>query len=171
MFLDKKSLPLAFALALFFTLVIPILVPGLTFYFFAPVVVIAMYQKSRLGACWVAFGCGVILDILYAQDRFGPFIASFMVATIVIYSQKRHFFADTLITLPVMTYLFSLAVTAFQLLLIAGMERSVNISFKWIVTDLIFMPMLDGIFAFLIFIAPAFLFGIKPRRGEEYFAE
>lgn len=171
MLLDKKRLLYVFLVALLLTLFTPVIFPALRLLFFAPVVVIAIYQRSLIGACWVALGCGLILDLLYAQDRFGPYTLSLVAATPIIYFQKRHFFADKLVTLPIMTFLYSVAVTSIQLVYIAAVERSVYFSMSWVITDLVLLPVLDSFVAFVLFIAPSFLLGNKPRKGEEYFAE
>lgn len=171
MFLDKKSLKRLFLAALFFTLFVPIILPGFQIYFLAPVVVVAIYQKSRLGVCWIAMGCGLIMDLLYAQDRFGPYTISFMGAAMLVYPQKRHFFADNWMTLPIMTYLYSFAIAILQFLYVKGFERGVNISLSWALIDMVLLPILDSIIAFTLFAVPSLLVGSRPRRGEEYFAE
>ncbi len=144
---------------------------GYQFLFLAAVVVVAIYQKPLVGACWIALGCGLIMDLLYAQDRLGPYTVSFVVATALIYNQKKHFFADNLMTMPVMCLLFSVAATLTQLFYIMAMERSISLSVSWVFVDLLILPTLDGLIAFALFIAPAFLLGFRPRKGEEYFAE
>lgn len=171
MFLDKKKLLAVFLIALVLTLFVPVIFPSLRLLYLAPVVIVAIYQRSVIGACWVALGCGLILDLLYAQDRFGPYTTSFVIATVLIYSQKRHFFADNLITLPIMTFLFSVAASFVQFIYVAAMERSVHLSVAWIFTDLLILPVLDSLVGFVLFIVPSFLLGYKPRKGEEYFAE
>lgn len=116
-------------------------------------------------------GCGLIMDLLYAQDRFGPYTISFVGAAMLVYPQKRNFFADNLMTLPIMTFLYSLGIATLQFLYVKGFERSVHISMSWAVIDLILLPILDGLVAFLLFVAPSLLLGRKRRSGEEYFAE
>lgn len=170
MFLDKKNLLKLFFAALTLTLFAPVVVPGYPIYFLAPVIVVALYQKSLLHVCWIAMGCGVILDLLYAQDRFGPYTISFVTAAVIVYAQKRHFFADSLTTLPIMTFLFSFSVGLLQFAYVKIFERSVSITFGWGLTDLLILPMLDCVAALVLFILPSLVLGNKPRRGEEYFA-
>ncbi|WP_166158657.1 MULTISPECIES: hypothetical protein [unclassified Neochlamydia] len=70
----------------------------------------------------------------------------------MIYPQKRHFFADHLSTLPIMTFLFSFTITFFQVIFLYILGTPLSIGMRWIVSDLFVMPLGDALFAFLYFI-------------------
>lgn len=99
----------------------------------------------------------------------GLYAVSFCLTTAVLYGQRRNFFADSLSTLPLMTYFFSSLSTLVQLLLLYSFGQGVMISWDWFLTDLIYMPALDALYAFSFFILPAVIFGRPQRRGKDYF--
>ena len=86
-----------------------------------------------------------------------------------IYQQKRHFFADSLSTLPVMTFLFSSLSSFFLGILLYNIELINIFSWRWIATDLLLMPLVDAAYAFCLFILPPLLIGKPRRKGKDYF--
>lgn len=171
MFLDKKRLQYIFLTALILTLFFPIFFAGFPIFFLAPVIVISIYQRSAIGACWIALACGLVQDLLYSPDRFGPYTLSLVISTAVLYPQRRHFFADNLTTLPIMTYLLSALAALLQIGYVMVMEKTFFFSVQWLIADVFILPLVDSIAAFGLFIAPFLLFGARPRKGEDYFTE
>jgi len=128
-----------------------------------------MYQKRLQTCLWYAFAGGLILDLLSSSPRLGMYAFAFCTASLVLYPQRRNFFADSLSTLPIMTFAFSSLSTLVLATLFYVIEMQNMFSGKWIFTDLIAMPVADGAYAFVVFVLPALLFGKRIRRGKEYF--
>ena len=167
--LDQKRLDLTFLFSLFLTLMIPSLFPNIKVSFFAPFLIMACYKKTLSDCLWLAFLCGLILDLLSSNTRLGIHALNFCFAVMVLYPQKRNFFADSLSTLPIMTYLFSGVSSLFMVLLLYSLEMMNMLSWHWLLTDVILMPAVDACYAFCCFILPALIFGRRRRRGKDYF--
>lgn len=167
--LSLKRLDAAFIVCLLIALTVPLLFPALRLTFFAPFLIICCYRKTLTKCLWLALLCGVIIDLLSSYTRFGLFSLDYCVSLLILYPQRRNFFADSVSTLPIMTFFFAIISTLIMALLLYSIE-SINIfSWGWAFTDLLIMPFIDGIYAFLVFTFPALLFGKPARRGRDYF--
>lgn len=169
--LDKKNLKLIFLICLLLTLFSPTLVPQLRLTFFAPFLIMACYQKTLLSSLWLAVMCGLILDLLVAHSHFGLCALDFCLTIALIYPQRRNFFADSLGTLPAMTFFFASISALIMGVLLYNVEMENVFSWPWVLTDLVLMPMGDAGYAFICFILPALLFGKQRRRGKDYFLQ
>lgn len=167
--LDQKRLDVAFAICLLLTLGLPALFPNIRLTFFAPFLIIACYKASLKKCLWIALLCGVIVDLLSSYTRFGLYSLDYCATLFILYPQRRNFFADSLSTLPIMTFLFALLSTLLMALLLYSIETINVFSWGWVFTDLLMMPAVDGFYAYFIFILPALLFGKRRRAGKEYF--
>lgn len=167
--LEQKNLTLSLVFVLFLTLSIPTLFPHMRLLFFAPFLIIVYYKKSFLASLWTSLFCGLFLDLLSSHTHLGFHATSYCLSTALLYSQRRNFFADSLSTLPLMTYFFSSIATLFQMGLMHFFEQRIQFSWEWVMTDLVYMPGLDALYAFACFILPARCFGKRPRRGRDYF--
>jgi rod shape-determining protein MreD len=167
--LENKSLIGVFVITLFFLLSMPILLPSWRLLFFAPFLVVIYYQKSYTVSLWVSFLCGLFVDLLSSDRHLGMHAIDYSIATWLLYPQRRHFFAENLSTLPLMTLLFSLVSTGVLMGLIAIFEEPLSLSWQWGLTDFLYLPVADGCYAFLLFILPSVLLGRAPRRGQDYF--
>jgi len=150
-----KKIPLnaLFAIALFFALFGTALFPRWQLLAFAPFLVFSYYRISLLQALWISCGAGLILDFL-STPHFGLMALNYTLTTLILFPQKRHFFEDKPFTLSVFTALFSLLSTLLHLFLFYTFETH-PVSFTlslW--TDLLFMPCIDGVYAFLCFYCP-----------------
>lgn len=167
--LDSKRLYLVFCLCLFLQLTIPQIIPQFKLNFMAPFVIISCYQKSRQTCLWMAFLCGIVLDLLTPLQHFGLYALDFCLALLILYPQRRNFFADSPSTLPIMTFFYSFLCTLIMGLLMYGMETRNPFSWPWAFTDLLLLPAVDSLYAFFCFIVPCFFFGKPRRRGKDYF--
>lgn len=167
--LEQKNLWFLLSVALGATLFFPTLFPNLRLMFFAPFIIVLNYQKSILTCLWSSLFCGLLLDLLSSKTQIGLYAVSFCMASWILYGQRRNFFSDRLSTLSIMTFLFSICSTAFQVMLLYLFGQEVNISWGWALTDLVYMPAWDAFYAFAVFILPAVIFGRPHRSGKEYF--
>lgn len=167
--LDSKRLDFAFAFCLALSLATPALFAQLRLTFFAPFLVIVCYQKPLPACLWFAFVCGIILDLFSSYTRFGMHALDFCLTLLILYPQRRNFFADSLTTLPVMTFLFASLSSLIMAILLYAIEMKNIFSLLWIVADVILLSIADAAYAFFCFILPPLVAG-KPRRtGKDYF--
>lgn len=167
--LDSKNLKIAFAICLALTVAIPSIEPTLRLLFFAPFLIIAIYQTPLKIALWLALACGLILDLLSSSPRLGIYSMSFCLAMLLVYPQRKNFFADSLSTLPIMTFVFSAVATFILACLLYIIDMHNVFSWQWFFTDVLVMPAADALFAFALFILPALAMGKRIRRGKDYF--
>lgn len=169
--LQKKNLWLVFSACLATLLILPIFFPYLRLQYFVPFLIILIYQKSLIRSLWGSLGCGLFLDLLSVQGHLGLHALTFTACTAILYRQRRHFFADSPSTLPLMTFFYATLATVIELLLLSIFEQPPHLSKLGVVTDLIVMPIGDALFGFVLFILPFYLFGSPIRRGKDYFME
>lgn len=167
--LEYKSITLAFLAALIPTLFFPSCFSNVPLTFFAPFLAIVYYQKSYLVSLWASLLCGFILDLLAVNTQMGLHAIGYCLTTALLYKQRRHFFADSISTLPLMTFFFASLSTVWQLVLMYTLRQDIPLYWDWIITDLIYMPALDALYAFCCFNLLAISFGRRQRRGKEYF--
>ncbi len=167
--LHDKQIRIAFSISLVMAILWMVLFPTVKLSYFAPFLIIVFYQKKLVSSLWYALLCGLIIDILSPQTRFALHALTFCVTSAVIYPQRRHFFADNISTLPIMTFLFSLTSTAIYFVLVNMYQTQLAISLQWIFTDLILMPAADSLYGFTLFLLPFLLIGKRPKKGKEYF--
>lgn len=136
-----------FFLALAATLFIPLYAPHLHLIYFAPYIISCFYKYERFPALCRALFAGLIIDLLSSSPLFGMSSVSYCLATMAIYGQKRNFFPEKVTTLPIMTFLFSFISSASLALLFLIFGSNYVFSWRWLVTDLIEMPILDALYA------------------------
>lgn len=169
--LDGKKLSTTFFFCLLLTLSIPVLFSPLRLSFFAPFLVICMYKKNLPTTLCLGLFCGLILDLLSSYPRLGVHALNFCLMILLLCPQKRYFFADSLTTLPIMTFLFTSISSLLMACLTYSFEMNHMLSWKWAATDLLIMPAADAAYAFTCFTLPGLIFGKPRRRGKDYFLQ
>lgn len=151
-----------------FTLMVclPPLLPDLRVLFFAPFLVYSFYHQTKEGSLWLALLCGLIIDLLSAHTRLGFYALNYCLTTNLLYRQKKHFFADNLSTLPIMAFIFSALSTLIQAILLYAFGQGMILSLDWIAIDLIWLPMLDALYAGIAFTLPSLLRGYRYKARQ-----
>ncbi len=147
----KYQIYLSFFLALFCLLFFPAFF-FLKLIYFAPFLIISFYNSSFVKVLWLSILCGIFSDVL-ATSSFGVISLSYLSASCFLYREKR-FFNDKPVNLSIFTGLYSIVFSIFNLLFLFIFDKTVIISFKWTLSDLLIMPVFDGIYAFLWFSLP-----------------
>ncbi|MES2344722.1 MAG: hypothetical protein V4494_02130 [Chlamydiota bacterium] len=127
---------------------------------FAPFLAIVCMRKSFLAALWLSMLSGFIMDLITSSVGFGLNALTFVISTSVMYQQKRHFFVDSPLALSIYTTLIA-SLVSLLLLFIQGIRFSLPLLFS----ELVFMPILDGVYAFLWFTCPLKLYHYGKRMG------
>lgn len=169
--LSYKNLKSTFFISLIFFLILPFYYPALRLFNFVPFLIIMIYQKPLIICLWGALSCGLFVDLFASEPYFAMHGLNYAIMVALFYQLKTYFFADSLSTLPLMTFLFSAFSTLLHLTLYYAFGISFSLSWEWVQTDLLLMPFLDSIYAFTVFIMPFFLFGKKQRKAKDYFME
>ena len=118
---------------------------------FAPVLVSLIYNVPLTLVLWLAVVCGFVQDALLGSFRLGFVALSYLLSLFVLYQWRFSFFRDSLVTLPLMTALFSFLVASLQCIELFFFDVPSTFSFLWVLTDCFVMPLLDGAYAFIVF--------------------
>lgn len=154
----KVPLFIPFLLALIFALFGHLFFPYVRLSAFAPFLAIIYNRLSFSKVLWISFGCGLIIDLLSSHTRLGLYALNLVLTTAITYFQRRHFFEDKAIALSLFTTLIALISMTIQLFLVHIFDKGIPISVKTILSDVIFMSALDGLYAFLWFTSPIRLY-------------
>lgn len=163
--MKKTPLYLPFCLALAAVFFWTVFFPWFRLEPFAPFLAILYNKKSFPKALWIAFGCGLILDMLSSELRFGLHALNLTLATILLYHQKKHFFEDKATALAFFTALIAGTSTLIQIFLLHAFDRGVTLSLRLIFTDVVLMSALDAFYAFLWFTCPMRLYTYIKKMG------
>ncbi len=154
---DKTlKVQMALAISLLSFLLLPGLFPEMRLSYFAPFAIVLIYRKTLAEALFITTLVGGFQD-LFSPYPFGMMALCTALPTLFLYPRKKHFFADHLATMPLMTFFF---VVIKEGMLAAILH--VPYSFAWIFTDLIVMSLFDALYAFIFFTLPFLLL----ERGE-----
>lgn len=147
-----------FIYTLCLALCIPPLFPHLHLLFFAPFLVWTFYRKNKIACLWIALISGIFVDLMSTQTRLGHYAFNYCLTTGILYNYRRHLFEDSATTLPFMTFIFSLVSAFNQAILFYIFGYKAALSWAWIKSDLIQMPLLDALYAGIAFSFPALFF-------------
>jgi rod shape-determining protein MreD len=161
-----RKIPLLFffALALIPAILGSILFPLFPLSAFAPFLAIVFYVAPFPKALWIAFGCGLILDLLSSEFHFGVHALTLVCASLLLFHQKKYFFEDKPLAVFLFTATISSVSTILQLLFVHIFDRGISFSFAAFVTDIIFLPLADGLYGFLWFTCLARLYIYVKRK-------
>lgn len=154
-----------FFLALFVALFGSAFLPSLHLMAFSPFLALVYQKKRFVYSLWIALGCGLIMDLLTSQTRFGLVAINYLTTTLILQRQKRHFFEDRSLALCLFTFIISAVSTLIQgiFLIIAG--ETLQLSGKFFFTDLVLMPLFDALYALVWFIGPMKLVHYIQKTG------
>jgi hypothetical protein len=167
----QYNLVIAAAITLLFVLFAPNFFAPIGIHFFAPFLIMALYFFRLSTILWLAFAAGLFLDALFVSPRFGFFAATYMVSLLIIYPLRLYFFRDWLMTVPVLTLLFSLvALLAEHIFAFLFDIPHMGGSFGAFVLSLLVVPLVDSIWALFFFALPLSMlyYYMRPKtHGKE----
>ena len=144
----------AFSIALFSSIFLNCFI-NVKFIYFAPFLLLAFYKKSFISVLWLSGLCGLICDF-FSSNALGIFALNYLLASLFLFRERR-FFNDKPINLSIFTTIYAFIFSLFNPILFFMFDKNLNLSIKWVATDLLIMPLLDGIYAFLFFAVPLLL--------------
>ncbi len=124
----------------------------------------AILRHSLPAALWFAALLGGISD-LFSDDPMGVYALNYTLVTAFFYRFRRHLLWDSPLHLSLLTGLISSISALSQLALLFLFDRRVPFDGKWILTDLIGMPLVDAAVAFIAFSLPLLTFKKIHRLG------
>lgn len=152
------GLVISFALAVIFTLVVPIFFSKVEIAFLAIPLVMSFYFIPLKHAATAALFCGLFLDAVNLLPRLGFLGSTYLATTLLLYSAKRYFFKEAFTTLFIMTYLFSFIASCLQVVVSFLLDLPFTLTLTWLFCDCLIMPLFDAAFAMFVFSLPHFLY-------------
>lgn len=152
----------AFILGLTALILQGILLPQLAILAFAPFLALVTMKCPLKKALALSVLAGAMLDLL-SEDPMGLHALNYAIITSLLFKSKKHFSHEQPLHLSLFSALISLLSTILQLILLFLFDRRVPFGGRWIFADLIGMPLIDALYAFVWFAAPLALFE-KLRR-------
>lgn len=122
-------------------------------------------RKPFIFSLWASFGCGFLIDLVSTEPRLGLYAINFALTTLALYPQRRHFFEDKELSLSFFTALISTVSTLVHLVLLQIFGKGIPFKLSSLFTDLILMPLFDGLYAFLWFTSPLKLYTYGQKVG------
>lgn len=160
----NAKLATAFFLCSFYALFLPVFVPQLRLTYFAPFLILLFYRTNYSICLWTSLTVGLFIDLLTTDARFGLYALNYSLTTALLYHFKKLFFDDYASTVPCMTIFFAILSTCIQAVLLYAFNKKLIISWDWIGTDLVAMPILDGVYALVGIMLPLPLMQKIKRR-------
>ena len=161
-----KSVPLLFSffLALSASAYASVFFPHIHLHTFAPFLALLYSRCSRISSFWISSLCGLLIDVLGSELRFGVYALSFATATLLLYPQKKHF-NDKPLALSLFTFPISMIITLVVFLFSRLSATSPVFTVKWIISDLLLMSFFDALYAFVWFSLPLICYSYLKRIG------
>jgi rod shape-determining protein MreD len=131
--------------------------PGLHLLAFAPYVALVSLKCSTPRALWLSAIAGAFID-LFSDDPMGLHALNYTLSCFLLLRLKKHFLFNNPFHLSLFSFLVSSLSTLLQLILLFLFDRRVPFSGRWIFADLVGMPVIDALYAFVWFAAPLVLF-------------
>jgi rod shape-determining protein MreD len=152
--LARRNKTIAFLIALAAFLFMSPLFPSARLIYFAPFLVIVYYQYEFTASLWASLCCGLLVDIFSSNAFFVTNTIAYCTTTVLLWNQRRHFFSDRLMTLPLMTYFFSLISSLVAFLTANVLLGNIHLTRSFIYSDILVMPLVDSLYGFIFFIVP-----------------
>lgn len=147
----------AFFLSLAALVLQGVLVPRLALLTFAPFVSLSIMRCKYARALWLSAMAGACIDLV-SDDPMGLHALNYTLIAALLFQYRKHFLYDQPLHLSLFTGLISILSTILQLFLLFLFDRRVPFGGKWIFADLVGMPVIDALYAFVWFAAPLALF-------------
>lgn len=161
--LSRRKLTWPLLLSILLTLFAPAASIPLPIFFLSPCIILAIYRFDGFKAILLAFCLGTILDFFSLETRLGLIGSALAISTALLYPFKNLLFADKFYTLPLMTFLFSMAATVISCVFLPGMQGADSPGMAFL-TEAVLMPFADALYALSVFVLPEMVY----RKGYRY---
>ncbi|MGE3953786.1 MAG: hypothetical protein AB7F31_01125 [Parachlamydiales bacterium] len=133
-----------------------------------PFVVATFYPLPLTTCLWVSLGCGTLFDFLSPGGGLGLYALTYSLATLILFPQKRAFYPGRITTLPLLTVLYTSLVTLIVALLLWPTSQGFSLWWGWILTDLLAMPLIDGLYCLIGVALPLYLLFGRAAKPPPY---
>lgn len=139
-------------IGIFFSLFQTALFTHFLFLSLSPALAIILLECRRELALILAFLLGLFLDLI-CSTPFGLYALVFTLAT-ALCERHKQLFPIGLVGVFLYTAEISIACQLLEVIALAFLQHAPVLSFKWLFTDLILMPCIDGVYGVVFFALP-----------------
>lgn len=119
-----------------------------------PLLAIVALRVSHLKALWISALCGLFLDVFSAQTAFGTHAIALCLVMLILFPYRRYFFEEKWLPFTLYALLFSSLSSLFLAFAASFTNQGFSWSFRFVVTDLFFLPFCDAICGYFLLILP-----------------
>lgn len=161
-----KSLSFPFAICFLATLLFPIFIPSCRILAFAPLITLIISRYSLAITLWSSLTFGFIIDSLSFSTPFGFFALNYCLSSLLIYRYRKYFLEEKVLIFALYSTLFSFVSTFIIFILFALIEIQLKLNIFILFSDLILMPIVDGIYSFLCVLFPMAIYRyiLQPKK-------
>jgi len=166
MFSQLRTLLAPFCVCFLAMIFFPLFFPSIRILSFAPLITLIISRLSRPIALWLATLSGVIIDLYSIATPFGFFALNYCIATLLIYQYRKYFLEEKIHIFALYSILFSFVSTFIGFILFAVIEVQLKLNIFTLFSDLILMPIFDGVYAYIVVLFPisAYKYLMHPKR-------
>lgn len=124
----------------------------LSLLFFSPFLVEVLLYCSLPTSLWLAALTGCLMDLL-SSTPFGLFTLNFTFCSALFY-RFRQLFNDKIHSMTIFTFFLSASISTLYPILLYFLGKRISLHLVWVATDIIFMPLLDALYAVLFVFIP-----------------
>ncbi|MBI5273506.1 MAG: rod shape-determining protein MreD [Chlamydiales bacterium] len=159
----RQYVTYSFFISLSICLFSSVFLPFFHLNYFAPLLCTLAKLLPLHQSIWIAFFCGLMLDSLNFTLSFGIYALSYVLCMIFIYRIKHFFFDDKTFSFALLVSVFSLLFSILEMMFCSINHKSYSFSFFSLISQVLIMPIINGIYGFLWVIFPA---EIKKRSKQ-----
>jgi hypothetical protein len=158
MFEKYKNLLPALILSYLGSLIIAWIFPWIRPIGYVGALVLTISRFPLSYALWISAGIGLLIDISSASIPFGFFAINYSLSTLIIFRYRKFFSEEKIEIFPLYAILFSFTSTSIHFILYGLIDLQLKLRLFTILTDLLLMPIFDGVYAFLFVFGPLSLY-------------
>jgi hypothetical protein len=147
-----------FFLSLGGELLAPILLPSIRILGFVPLILFSLSRLSLPKTLWISFLAGLTVDLYAKSTPLGFFALNYTCTTLFLVKYKKFFSEEKTLSFAFYGSFFSFISTLLHFFLYPLLGIHMKLTFFTIITDLICMPLIDGVYTLVCGLLPYLLY-------------
>ncbi len=143
--LKKSYIP--FGLSFIILLIFPSFVPQIRLLAFVPFLTFACAHYSLAGALWLSMFSGLIVDLYSKSAPMGFFALNYTLTTVIVFRYRSYFSFEKVHVFALYAVMYSFISTLLHFVLYGLIEMHFKLHLFSVITDLILMPIVDGVYS------------------------
>ncbi len=150
--LKKAYVP--FGLSFLVLLIFPSFIPQIRLLAFVPLLTFVCAHYPFAGTLWLSMFSGLVVDLYSKSAPMGFFALNYTLTTIIVFRYRTYFSFEKIHVFSLYAVLYSFVSTLLHFVLYGLIEMHFKLHFFSIITDLILMPILDGVYSLSLVFFP-----------------